>query len=252
MPREHAAAQRNLSRILPHAEPLALEHTVGSLFGNFAAVFADLLSLNRQALPVLQRTVHGVHGQDHLQAALAADRGFVAATAHMGNWDLAGRLLSAYGRTVHVLVAPEQHAAVQRLLRGHGNATHLRFVPNHETGVFVQLLLALRRGDVVALQADRAMGHRRDLPVPFFNAPASLPGAPFALAAAAQVPVLPCFCLLRPDRQYDIFVEAPIVAVRGHEEAALRRMVHVLERYITMAPDQWFNFYDVWDNACAK
>jgi lauroyl/myristoyl acyltransferase len=251
MPKERAAARRNLSHILPNPETLAIERTVRRLFCNFAAVFADLLSLNRQAVARLQRMVQHVHGQEHLQAALAARRGFVAATAHMGNWDLAGRLLSTYGRTVHVLVAPEQEAALQQLLRGHMNAAALRFVANNGTGVFVQLLMALRRGDIVAVQADRVMGHRSDAVVPFFNAPACFPGGPFALAAAAQVPVLPCFCLLRPDRQYEIFVEAPVVAVRGHEEAALCRMVHVLEQYVSMAPDQWFNFYDVWDSAAA-
>jgi KDO2-lipid IV(A) lauroyltransferase len=249
MPQEQAAARRNLVHILPDPEPRAVERAVRRLFCNFAAVFADVLSLNRQALSTLQRTVHRVHGLEHLQAAMASRRGFVAATAHMGNWDLAGRLLSAYGRTVHILVAPEQDAALQRLLRGHGNAAGLRFVTNNGSGVFVQLLMALRRGEVVAIQADRVMGHRRDTVVPFFNAPARFPSGPFALAAAAQVPVLPCFCLLRPDRQYEIFVEAPVVAVRGHEEAALRGMVHVLERYVAMVPEQWFNFYDVWDSA---
>ena len=34
---------------------------------------------------------------------------------------------------------------------------------------------------------------------------------------------------------------------RGHEESALRQMVRVLQRYVAMAPDQWCNFYDVWD-----
>jgi predicted LPLAT superfamily acyltransferase len=111
--------------------------------------------------------------------------------------------------------------------------------------------MALRRGEVVALQADRVMGHRSDMWLPFFGVPAGFPSSPFALAAAAQVPVLPCFCLLRPDWQYDIWVETPIIPVRCQEESALRHMVQVLERYITMAPEQWFNFYDVWDSAVA-
>jgi lauroyl/myristoyl acyltransferase len=251
MPREHAAARHNLQRILPQAEPRILARVTRCLFGNFAMVLADVLSLNRQELSLLQRVVHRVHGQEVLHAMLTSGRGFVAATAHMGNWDLAGRLLSTYGKAVAALVAPEQATGVQRLLRDHSNAPQLRFVTNNEPGVFVQLLMALRRGEIVAIQADRTMGPQRVAHLPFFNLPAAFPSAPFVLAAAAQVPVLPCFCLLRPDRQYDIFVEAPIVVVRGQEEAALRHMVGVLERYITRAPDQWFNFYDVWDNATA-
>ncbi|HEY7490620.1 MAG TPA: lysophospholipid acyltransferase family protein, partial [Candidatus Tectomicrobia bacterium] len=195
--------------------------------------------------------VHRVQGQEHLHAALALSRGFVAATAHVGNWDLASRLLSGYGRTVHVLVAPEQHATIQRLLRERDCPTHLRFVTNDGTGAFVRLLMALRRGDIVAFQADRVTGHRSDMPMPFFGAPARFPSGPFRLAAAARVPVLPCFCLRRSDARYDIFVDAAITVCHGQEAAALQRMVHVLERYVAMAPDQWFNFYDVWDNGSA-
>jgi len=52
---------------------------------------------------------------------------------------------------------------------------------------------------------------------------------------------------MRPDMRYEIWVDQAITVVPGHEEAALRQMVHVLERYIAMAPNQWYNFYDVWD-----
>jgi KDO2-lipid IV(A) lauroyltransferase len=251
MPWECAAVRRNLGRMLPHADVTRREQLVQALFRNFACMFADLLSLNRRAMPVLQRYVHRVHGHDHLQALLASRRGFVAATAHLGNWDLGGKLLSAYGRTVHVLVAPEHKVAIQRLLRERGCPPGLRFVTNEGAGVFIQLLMALRRGDIVAIQTDRVTGHRSDVPVMFFGAPARLPSGPFLLAAAAQVPVLPCFCLLRPDQQYDIFMDAAITVVRGHEAAALQQMIRVLERYIAMAPDQWFNFYDVWEYTSA-
>jgi predicted LPLAT superfamily acyltransferase len=52
---------------------------------------------------------------------------------------------------------------------------------------------------------------------------------------------------MRPDARYEIWVEPAISVASGQEEAALQHMVRVLERYITMAPNQWYNFYDVWD-----
>ena len=42
-------------------------------------------------------------------------------------------------------------------------------------------------------------------------------------------------------------VDQAIPVAPGREEAALHQMVHVLERYIAMAPNEWYNFYDVWD-----
>jgi KDO2-lipid IV(A) lauroyltransferase len=247
MPREYAAVRGNLRRVLPHASPPEVEQQARQVFGNFACFFADLLALNRQARPLQQAYVSRVQGLEHLQAVLQAPRGFVVATAHLGNWELAGRLLSTYGRRIHVLIAPEQDPAIQRFLReGMGDAD-IRFVTNEGGAVFVQLLMALRRGEVVAVQMDRATGHRSDVSVPFFGTPAVFPLGPLLLARAAQVPVLPCFCVMRPDARYEIWVDQALTITPGHEEAALRQMVRVLERYIAMVPNQWYNFYDVWN-----
>jgi predicted LPLAT superfamily acyltransferase len=132
------------------------------------------------------------------------------------------------------------------LLREQSTPPGLRFMPNNEPGVMMNLLMALRRGDVVAVQIDRSIGHRSDLRVEFFGASAPFPSGPFRLAGAAGVPVMPFFCLMRPDRLYDIHIADAIVVTRGDEAAALGRMIRVLEHYVAKAPDQWFNFYDVW------
>jgi lauroyl/myristoyl acyltransferase len=247
MPRENAAVLNNLAHILPGMSPPGIERQAQRVFGNFACFFADLLSLNRCTPSIQQRYVLSVHGLDHLHAVLASPRGCIAATAHLGNWELAGRLLSTYKRTVHVLMALEHEPGIQHLLRQGSQAAGLHFVTNEGAAVFVQLLMALRRGDVVAVQMDRATGHRSDVSVPFFGMPALFPLGPFLLARAAQVPVLPCFCVMRPDSRYEIWVDQAITIAPGHEEAALRQMVRVLERYIAMAPNQWYNFYDVWN-----
>ncbi len=249
--REYAAAQANIARIRPDADPAATARIARSLFRHFAYYFVDLLSLNRQSLEVQQRHVHGVHGLDRLEAVLESGSGFVAATAHLGNWELAGRLLSPFGKIVNVLTAPEQQAAIQRLLREQDTPPGLRFVSNDRVGVFVQLLMALRRGEVVAVQIDRGTGHRSDLPIDFFGAPTCFPSGPFILAGAAGVPVIPFFCLMRPDRLYDIHIGEAIAVTRGGEAAALEQMIRVLEHYVAKAPDQWFNFYDVWRSPTA-
>jgi len=247
MPREYAAVRGNLRRLLPDASRQEVERQARQVFCNFACCFADLLSLNRRPLAVQQAYVSTVQGLEHLHAVLQAPRGFVAATAHLGNWELAGRLLSTYGRRIHVLMALERDPAIQGFLRHETGEADIRFVTNEDGAIFVQLLMALRRGDVVAVQMDRATGHRSDITVPFFGTPVVFPLGPLLLARAAQVPVLPCFCLMRPDSQYEIWVSQAITVVSGHEEAALHQMVAVLERHIAMAPNQWYNFYDVWD-----
>ena len=251
MPKEYAAAQRNIAHILPAADPATISQLAQSLFRHFAYYFSDLLSLNRQSLPVQQRYVYRIHNFDRLEPILESRQGFVAATAHLGNWELAGRLLTPFGKTVHVVIAPEQHAAVQRLLREEHRPSSLRFVSNDNIGGFVQLLMVLRRGDVVAVQIDRGTGHRSDIAVDFFDKPIALPSGPFVLAGAARVPVIPFFCLMRPDYHYEIHIGEAIPVERGGEEEALHQMVRVLEHYIALAPDQWFNFYDVWDHSAA-
>lgn len=252
MPKEYAAVQCNLARILANAGDTAIKRTANRLFQNFSVVFADLLSLNRQPEATQQRYLHDVHGIQHLHHALASSRGFIVATAHMGNWEFASRLLLSFGRPLYVLMAPEQHLAVQRLLRASDNPDSLHLVTHAHGGSFVELLMALRRGAIVAIQTDRATGHRSDIATPFFNVPASFPSGPFVLAAAAQAAILPCFCLLRPDDRYHIFVEPAITVSRGLEDQAMSKMVQHLEHYIGMAPDQWFNFYDFWNTQSAQ
>ncbi len=117
-------------------------------------------------------------------------------------------------------MAPEADPRVERLLRG--DDARVRFVTLRRPADAVPLVAALRRGEIVGMQGDRALGHRGDVPVEFFGAPAPFPLGPFVLARAAGVPVLPAFCVLRADRRYAVHVQPPLHVARGEEEAGLR------------------------------
>jgi lauroyl/myristoyl acyltransferase len=243
--REGQAVRANLARVHPHRDAAWLDAAVRRVFDAFAVCFADLLSLNRGPDAALWRHVAGIDEQAPTREALARGRGCVSITGHLGNWELAGRLLARLGRRVHVAMAPEADPGVEDAL-GDRSAGAVRVVRLASPLVAVELAAALRRGEVVAFQMDRPLGGRGDRPVPFFGRPAPFPVGPFALAAAAGAPVVPAFCVLTPHRRYRLMVEPAFDVPRGGEDAALRRAVAVLERYVAAHWDQWFNFYDVW------
>lgn len=247
-PAERAAVRRNLERVHPERGVVWLDAAVARVFARFAVCFADLLSLNRGPESGLWRHVAGIDGQEPTRNALARGRGCVSVTAHLGNWELAGRLLATLGRPVHVVMAPEADPRVGALL-DRGGHPGVRFVRLTSPVIGVELVAALRRGDVVAFQLDRAVGGRGDAAVPFFGAPATFPLGPFVMAAAAGAPVVPAFCVLEPDGSYRLHVEPALAVSRGAEAEALHAAVVTLERYVRMHWDQWFNFYDVWECA---
>ena len=197
VPAERRAVRANLSRVLAGAPPDRIEAAVAQTFANFGAFFADLLTLNRRPGADLGAYVARADGEHHLDAALAVGRGVVLLTAHLGNWEFAGRLLSTRGgRTAHVVLSAEQDRALEQYLRLDG--PQLRFVTRRQATSTLGLLAALRRGELVAMQADRPTGGRGDALAPFFGEPAAFPLGPFVLARAAGAAVIPAFCAMVP------------------------------------------------------
>lgn len=242
-PDERAVVRQTLARIVERPTPRALETLVAEVFRNFAICFTDLITSNR-AGGVEDLLAH-TEGVEHLAVAERMGRGLVVVTAHLGNWELGGRLLAGtVTRSTHIVVAPEQDPDVERFLRGNGGP--VRFVTRTSPTDVLSLVSALRRNEVVALQGDRALGGRGDRLLPFFGTPAPFPIGPFVLARAAGAPVLPAFCLLRADRRYTIAIGQPWTVPPGGEADALVRWVRVLEAMVRRHPTQWFNFYDVW------
>src|SRR5256884_2883894 len=183
MPRERAAIQKTIRLSTGVTGPRLYELTIG-VFTDFAMCFSDLVSTNRQPAPRLAALVRKAEGAERLTRMKG---GLISLTAHVGNWELAGRLLAGRtNRTTHVVVAEEEAWDLQRWVRRAGGG--VRFVTRSRPTISLDLIAALRRGEVVAVQGDRALGTRGDVSIPFFGLPAPFPLGPFVLARAVGVP----------------------------------------------------------------
>ncbi len=241
LPVEQAAVRRTLE-VTAGASGARLDALTARVFQDFAMCFSDLVSTNRQPRARLSAYVESVSGGDDV-ALLPG--GLVSVTAHVGNWELAGRLLAGESaRRTNVVVTAEEAPELERWVRRNGDG--MRFLPRSHPRIGVQLVSALRRGEVVALQGDRAIGTRGDVAIAFFGRPAFFPLGPFLLARAAGVPVVPAFCVLGAGHRYTVRLAPPIAVERGDEEGAARVWVGLLEDIVREHPTQWFNFFDVW------
>jgi len=241
LPGERAVVQKTLG-VMTGATGRRLDELTVEVFGEFAMCFSDLISASRRPAR-LRAYVGAMRGVDRLHGL---DGAVVSLTAHIGNWELAGRILAQRSAgTTHVVVAVEEARVLERWLRRAGGG--VRFVPRSHPTVSLALMAALRRGESVALQGDRALGNRGDVSVPFFGHQAPFPIGPFQLARAAAVPLVPAFCTLDGDGRYALRVLEPLTIVRGGEEDALRVWVAMLERLVAQKPTQWFNFFDIWN-----
>jgi len=246
MPRERAAIRNTLARVTG-ATGSRLETLTVATFADFAMCFSDLVSTDRQPMARLVSQVDLAEGAD-LMTRLG--QGFISPSAHVGNWELAGRLLAGRAaRTTHVVVAEEEALELERWVRRDGGG--VRFVTRSRPTVSLELVAALRRDEVVAVQADRALGTRGDVLIPFFGKPAPFPLGPFLLASAVRVPVVPAFCLLGADYRYTVKVAEPFSVPRGGETEAARAWVAMLEGVVRAHPTQWFNFFDIWNPVLA-
>ena len=191
-----------------------------------------------------------------IEQCLAAGNGLIVWTAHVGNWEFASRLLAMYGRVNVARVVEENPAEIT--LRNLMASERIKTVDLKQgVGATLELLHALRRNEIVAIQGDRVY-QRHTFDLPFFSQPTSFPVGPFLLSQVSGAPVLPAFVVRRGWLRYRALIGDPIPPVpppvaRGADDASLReamgQAVRFLEETLTIDYDQWMNFFDFWPAA---
>ncbi|HEV3483784.1 MAG TPA: hypothetical protein VG106_00140, partial [Vicinamibacterales bacterium] len=111
----------------------------------------------------------------------------------------------------------------------------------------LDLLHALQRGDIIAIQGDRVTPGIAPLEATLFGKRLQVPAGPFALAMAARVRIYPLFIIRLGRRRYRLLTSAPIEVTRTRDRAegferAVRQWTEELERAIGAAWFQWFTF----------
>jgi len=215
------------------------------VYFNYSRIYTDILHFLAAPPERLAALAARLEGAEHLEAALAAGRGAIFVTAHLGNWEVGIAFLGEREATINIVFFPDRFQGVRRALSRFRHKASIREVPVGE-GPFaaLPLLRALARNEVVAVQGDRDFNQRGIL-TPFCGAYARLPQGPVLLAMASGAPLIPVFITFHDRRSYAMTIEPPIPLQRtGNRDADVkenvRRVAEVISRWVKRYPEQWY------------
>ncbi|CAN5530845.1 hypothetical protein BH18VER2_BH18VER2_16120 [soil metagenome] len=241
----------NLRVVLPGSNPLLNLGRAWLTLYNFAWTIADAADHK------LAKTefAYELEGAEFLEQ-LAAAKGAILLTAHMGNYDLGAAVFAErFQRDIRMVRAPEADAETaqhldESLERAGAGAVKVAYNTASMALPF-ELLNAIRAGEIVSIQGDRAVAHISQRPARLFGEEVMLPDGPFMLAFVAQAPIYPLFIIRTKFHRYRIIARPPIYCrrdERGREpviEEALRDWGRTLEKVIAANWSQWFSLVPI-------
>ena len=249
-------------------ERLASAQYLKRVFGQPASPWQVLKHLHAFSATILDRVFLLAHGErsfkfetqglDLLDQRIALGGGVLLFGSHQGSFE-ALRALSARRAdlALRVVLDKQKTPALTELLEALAPAVGDCVIDAAQDGTSVALAMAeaCQQGAVVAMLADRGRGHEVLRRAELLGAPAPFPVSPWLLAHTLRVPVVLCFGLYMGGNRYRLVFEpfSDRVELPRHDrgpalDALIARYAQRLEHYIRVAPFNWFNFYDFWQD----
>ncbi len=255
--------RKNRRAVLSNFAQIPLEkskHKVArAMFHNFSKSLADFLfisQLNKNNWENWVRTAN----EQNFDEAYKQKKGIIALTAHIGNWELGGVVLSLMGYPISAIVLPQKNRGVndiflkQRLEKG---LKSIFLGQNFREGV-----RRLKSGEVLAIVGDRNIGFSKSIgdktsnkttgvEVIFFGRKTYFPKGPAILAYWTEALILPGFTIRDNDNKYTLHFERPIQIERCEDKEEFirintQKIAAVIEKYVRCYPEQWCVFEEVW------
>ncbi len=223
----------------------------------FGKVLIDRAAMGMSGLDPHSITLSG---RETLLGVLGEGHGVVLLTAHVGCWQTGMAALNFIDVPVHLLMQREEGDIDLHYFEHRGLPCPFRIIdPRGFLGGSIEMLQALKRGEVVSVMGDRDSGSvRNTVAVEFLGGTARFPFSPFKIAAAAGAPVVVLLShrtgLSSAHLEVVDVIRVPDNLRVDPEEFKpfVEKFVKTLEDYVTAHPFQFFNFYDMWDINAAQ
>lgn len=216
------------------------------VYVNFGRTVVEIILLNKYSFTKLKKIVK-IHNKEILDRILSKGKGIVIVSGHLGNWELTGISLLAFGYPVNFVVGEQKNKFVDNLLNSWRKNNGVSLIPRDKA--MREVLKKLRNNELVAILSDQSAIN--GVSVNFFGKLASTPAgaARFALKADAG---LVCAVGIPDEKRkiHNLFIEEIKFDYTGKKEEDVFLLTEAftkkLEEYISRYPQHYFWFHRRW------
>lgn len=250
-PRRAATSARFYRAVFPQRSCLYSWWCAWRQFQNFTTLFLDRYLLGKSG-----SITYTSQGREHLIQAVDQGCGGIMLMSHMGNWEVAARLLRKMIPELRLMIIMGRRAKeqIERLQKEELSANGIRIIAaDQDAGspfALVEVANFLQTGGFAAMAGDKLWRpDQRFVSVRFLGHTVRLPEAPFMLALLSGVPLYVFFSSIRGRGQHHYSISNPLtIAVkdRAQRRSAVQQTAQayadLLEEHVRSNPLEWFHF----------
>jgi len=230
--------------------PEEKQQIIKRCFENFGQGMIEVLYSLPHPEMVAQKV--SFQGKEHLDRALAKNRGVVAVTAHFGNFPLMMMACVHQGYRTSSIIRHSRDEKLSAYLHKKRLAAGLITIyATPRRSCVAQSLKELREGGLLFIPIDQNFGSGGGVYVDFFGKKAATATGPAVFAMRTGAPIVPMFIVRQDDGTHVVMIEPPIeVNPEGEEKETLRggmaEITAVIERYVRRYPHEWAWMHRRW------
>ncbi|OXA94378.1 LpxL/LpxP family acyltransferase [Flavobacterium hercynium] len=189
-------------------------------------------------------------GIEVLKNLLAAKKGGVLISAHIGNFEIAEHFLGDINIdfSINLVTTDLEHSAIKNYLESLAQKPTVKFIIiKEDLSHIFEINAALTNNELVCFTGDRYFEGTKSLSENILGKEANFPAGPFLIASRLKVPVVFVYVMKEPNLHYHLYAREATVKHRD-EKALLKEYVSSVESILKKYPLQWFNYFDFWNN----
>jgi lauroyl/myristoyl acyltransferase len=186
-----------------------------------------------------------IEGLEHLENALAKNRGAIVLGPHMGMWEHAAAAFGQHFDNAATLYKPLKNPYADAYVIRTRRQGNIKLISSKQG--LRQLYQYLKKGSMVALLFDQNAG-RDGLPVPFFGKTASTYSAPAAFALKTGCAIVPAYTIKEAGFRRNRMIlgeQFPLIKTGDREHDIVANTLQYnafIEKLVRRHPEQWFGW----------
>ena len=251
--RHRAIASANLAAAFPEKTPDEIKNLVRKVFEHLGLVAVESLRIRKMLAKGIEQFVEKPD-MSEVNKIISQGKGLIVATAHIGNWEVAGHATSVMITPLSSVARPLDNPLVEEYVDRMRRLSGQMIIGKR--GAVRDMVRVLRSGGSVVVLMDQD-ARKRGVFVDFFGRPASTWPSAAALSLKLGSPIAIGFVRRIGCFRYELIVdEIFLPEPTGDREADVQeltqRITSRIEKRIRECPEQWFWVHRRWKTQPAQ